>query len=140
MNRKHQTKDARSYEATPQRIVSEQGIAECDFFGENWELISFGAPEGWASRAKKSWHRTPEKDLFRECQVQTNTYRQSQVEGWEAFFGAACAGIESPEKTDLEFAQFEAINREVFDAFSANGKIQLDYETRVSFAQPLQHI
>ena len=96
--------------------------------------------KGWASRAEKSWHRTPEKDLFRECQVQTHTYRQSQTEEWEAFFGAACAGIESPEKTDPEFAQFEAINREVFDAFSANGKIQLDYETRVSFAQPLQHI
>jgi len=56
---------------------------------------------------------------------------------WTAFFGAACAGIEAPERTDRDFMQFEAINREVFDAFAVDSKIQIDYETRVSFGQPL---
>jgi hypothetical protein len=56
---------------------------------------------------------------------------------WTAFFGAACAGIEAPERTDRDFRRFEAINREVFDAFAVDGKIQIDYETRLSFGQPL---
>ena len=33
------------------------------------------------------------------------------------FFGAACSGIEAPERDDPDFAAFESINREVFEAF-----------------------
>ena len=43
---------------------------------------------------------------------------------------------EAVDDTD-HFMQFEAINREVFDAFAVDSKIQIDYETRVSFGQPL---
>jgi hypothetical protein len=47
-----------------------------------------------------------------------------------------CAGIEAPEPDDSEFAQFEAINQEVFDTFAVDGKIRIDYETEVSFGRP----
>ena len=36
------------------------------------------------------------------------------------------------------FVRFEAINREVFDAFALAGKIRIDYEICVSFGRPLQ--
>ncbi len=96
------------------------------------------ALEGVASRIEKSWHRTPVRNLFGHGQIDTLSYDQSHTEDWTAFFGAACAGIEAPEPTDLDFMQFERVNREVFDAFAGDdGNIQIDYETQVSFGQPL---
>ena len=62
--------------------------------------------------------------------------RRSHTESWEAFFGAARAGIEAPDEADSEFAPFEQINREVFDALSIDGQITIEYETRVLFGQP----
>ena len=92
--------------------------------------------KGMADRMAKSWHRTPAQELFGKCQTQTLSYRQSHREDWTAFFGAACAGIEAPSPGAREFAQFEAINREVFDAFASQGQIQLEYETAVLFGRP----
>jgi len=95
------------------------------------------ALESLANRMEKTWHRTPVRDLFGDGQIHSQSYRQSHTESWTAFFGAACAGIEAPERTDRDFAQFEGFNRQVFDAFAVCGKIQIDYETQVSFGQPL---
>jgi ubiquinone/menaquinone biosynthesis C-methylase UbiE len=94
------------------------------------------ALERLASRMEASWHRTPVEQLFGGCRTSTLAYRQSHTEGWEAFFGAARAGIEAPEKDDGDFARFEQINREVFDALSTDGAITIEYETRVLFGQP----
>jgi ubiquinone/menaquinone biosynthesis C-methylase UbiE len=96
-----------------------------------------GALKEVAGRQKKSWHRTPIENLFGSGQLHTLSYSQSYTEDWTSFFGAACAGIEAPERADEDFSQFEAINREVFDAFAVDGKIKIDYETRVSFGQPV---
>ncbi|MCP4358317.1 MAG: class I SAM-dependent methyltransferase [Chloroflexi bacterium] len=91
--------------------------------------------EGLASRSKRAWHNTPLGDLFGKSEVFTLQCEQSCVEGWDEFFGAACAGIESPERNDEEFEQFERINREVFEEFSRDGNITLHYATRISFGQ-----
>jgi SAM-dependent methyltransferase len=95
------------------------------------------ALKGVASKIEQSWHRTPIQNLFGKGQIHTLSYRQSHIEDWTAFFGAACAGIEAPNRDDQDFIQFESLNRQVFDAFAVNGKIQIDYETQVSFGQPL---
>ncbi|HNT76522.1 MAG TPA: class I SAM-dependent methyltransferase [Anaerolineae bacterium] len=89
------------------------------------------------SKMEQSWHRTPVQNLFGEGQLHTLRYRQSHTEDWTAFFGAACSGIEAPTCSDQDFVEFEALNRQVFDAFAVDGKIQIDYETQVSFGQPL---
>ncbi len=89
-----------------------------------------------AERIDKVWHNTPTQALFGDAQIHTLSYPQSHTEDWTAFFGAACSGIEAPVRTDQEFERFEAINREVFDAFAVDGKIRIDYETQVSFGQP----
>jgi SAM-dependent methyltransferase len=90
-----------------------------------------------ANRIEKAWPKTPIQNLFGKGQIYTLSYPQSHTGDWTAFFGAACAGLEAPEHNDRDFAQFEAINREVFDTFAVNGKIQIDYETQLSFGQPL---
>ncbi len=95
------------------------------------------ALKGVASKMERSWHRTPVQNLFGNGQIHTLNYRQSHTEDWTAFFGAACAGIEAPNRNDQDFVQFETLNRQAFDAFAVNGKIQVDYETQVSFGQPL---
>jgi ubiquinone/menaquinone biosynthesis C-methylase UbiE len=88
------------------------------------------------SRREKSTHRTSLQDLFGGNLIRTLCHRQSLTEDWNAFFGAACAAIEAPERHEPDFAQFEVLHREVFNAFAVNGKIQIDYETDVSFGQP----
>lgn len=95
------------------------------------------ALKGVASKMEQSWHRTPLQNLFGNGQIHALSYRQSHTDDWTAFFGAACAGIEAPNRADQDFVQFEALNRQAFDAFAVNGKIQIDYETQVSFGQPL---
>ena len=96
------------------------------------------ALKGVATRMEKNWHSVPIQTLFADAQVHTLSYRQSHTEGWTAFFGAACAGIEAPARDDPDFCAFEALNRQVFEAFAVEGRIQIDYETRVSFGQPLR--
>ena len=89
-----------------------------------------------ASKITQSWHSTPVECRFGDCQTSTLTYRQSQAETWEAFFGVARAGIEAPGRGDAGFARFEQVNREVFEALSADGRITVHYETSVVFGQP----
>jgi SAM-dependent methyltransferase len=125
------------------RILSEQGwvaLFRYTFVNQAFTEMLFpklAALKGIAAKREEAWHQMPMQDLFGEGQIRTLTYCQAHIEDWTAFFGAACAGIEAPESSDADFAQFEAINREVFDAFAVNGKIRIDYETQVSFGQPL---
>ena len=91
--------------------------------------------ESWASRSERAQHRMPTEMLFGEGATDTLSYPQSLIEGWEAFFGAARAGIEAPERDDRDFQRFEQINREVFDAFSTDGEMEIRYETTVTFGQ-----
>lgn len=101
---------------------------------------SLAALRGVAARMEKTWHRMPIQALFPDAPIHTLSYRQSHTEGWTAFFGAACAGIEAPALDDEDFVAFEALNRRVFETFAVDGKIQIDYETRVSFGQPLWQV
>lgn len=125
------------------RILKKQGwvaLVTYTFVNKAFTDMLFSklaALEGLASRKEKTWHRTPIENLFGRGQIHRLSYPQSHTEDWTAFFGAACAGIEAPERTDQDFVQFEAVNREVFDAFAADDKIRIDYETCVSFGQPL---
>ena len=125
------------------RILKEQGwiaLVRYAFLNEVFTDMLFSklaTLEGFSSRMEKARYETPVQNLFGDGQVHTLSYRQSHTEGWKAFFGASCAGIEAPEPTDRDFFKFEAINRQVFDAFAVDGKIQIDYETCVSFGQPL---
>jgi SAM-dependent methyltransferase len=91
-----------------------------------------------AGKMEKTWQKTPVRKLFGHDQLQTLRYRQAHNEDWTAFFGAACAGIEAPEPDEPAFAQFEALNRDVFAAFAVNGMIQIDYETAVTFGRPFR--
>jgi predicted DCC family thiol-disulfide oxidoreductase YuxK len=128
------------------RILQKQGwiaLVTYTFINKAFTDMLFSklaALRGLNSRIEKAWHQTPVEELFGDGQIHTLSYRQSQTEDWTAFFGAACAGIEAPEYTDRDFDQFETVNRQVFDAFAVNGKIQIDYETHVSFGQPPQPV
>jgi ubiquinone/menaquinone biosynthesis C-methylase UbiE len=95
-----------------------------------------GALPSLSSRIDKAWYPTPIAELFGEGQLQSFSYPQRHSQDWTAFFGAACAGIEAPEPGELDFARFEAINREVFEAFAVNGEFEMAYETKVTFGQP----
>jgi SAM-dependent methyltransferase len=95
-----------------------------------------GRLESIAARSKLSWHRMPVESLFGGRPYRTLDYAQSLAEDWEAFWGAARAGIEAPGPQDEDFAQFEGIHREVFDAFAVDGRIRIDYKTRVHLGQP----
>lgn len=98
--------------------------------------IRAGTAEQTARKIEKNWHRTPVEKLFGHDQMQTLCYPQSHTEGWEAFWGAARAGIEAPERHERDFARFEALNREVFEAFAVDSKIVIEYDSRVLFGQP----
>jgi ubiquinone/menaquinone biosynthesis C-methylase UbiE len=126
-----------------QRILKERGwIALVRYVFNNKAFTDMlfselAALEEFSDRVEKAQYETPLQDLFGEGQIYTLSYRQLHVEEWTAFFGAACAGIETPESADQDFVKFEEINRQVFDTFAVDGKIQIDYETRVLFGQPL---
>lgn len=126
-----------------ERILKEQGwiaLVRYAFTNKAFTDMLFSklaVLKGLANRMERARYETPIQNLFGDGQIRTLSYPQSHTEGWTAFFGAACAGIEAPEPADRDFAKFEAINRQVFDAFAVDGKIQIDYETRVSFGQPL---
>jgi SAM-dependent methyltransferase len=89
-----------------------------------------------AARTAQSWHNLPVEVLFGRAPTLSLSVPQTCREDWEAFFGAACAGIEAPESGDPEFAQFEEIHRQVFDTFAVNGQLQIEYQTLVTFGQP----
>ena len=91
--------------------------------------------ETFINKSEKAWKKTPQQNLFGNATVNTRSYSQSTLVNWESFWGAARAGIESPEKYENSFAQFKAINREVFDAFAENQKLRLEYETRISWSR-----
>jgi SAM-dependent methyltransferase len=124
------------------RILTKQGwiaLVTYEFPNEAFTETLFSklaTLRGLSTRKEKTWHRIPVQALFGDAQLRTLSYRQSHSEDWTAFFGAACAGIEAPDRNDEEFEAFEAINREVFEAFAVDDEIQIDYETRVTFGQP----
>ncbi len=89
-----------------------------------------------AMRIDQAWHRMPLETLFGNRPLKRLNYRQAHSEDWTAFFGAACSGIEAPDDQDEEFREFEAIQREVFDAFAVEDSIQIEYETEVVYGQP----
>jgi SAM-dependent methyltransferase len=92
-----------------------------------------------ASQIEQAWHRLPLSTLFGDAPLETRRYPQAQAEDWTAFFGAACAAIEAPTRGEAAFAAFEALNREVFDAFAVDGVLRVEYETRVTLGQPHGH-
>ena len=92
--------------------------------------------ERLVARTEKAWPRTPIEALFGHNLADTLCYPQTITEDWEAFFGSACSGIEAPERGESDFARFEQINREVFEAFAVDGQIQVEYSTTVLFGQP----
>jgi SAM-dependent methyltransferase len=94
---------------------------------------------GLAGRIERAWHAPSTDELFGQAQPRTLCFRQVCREDWTAFFGAACAGIEAPEPGDAEYPQFEQLNRQVFEAFSEAGEITIEYETRLTFGQPLTY-
>lgn len=94
------------------------------------------ALEGFAARSTKNWYRLPVDNLFSGQPMQALHYAQTFTENWAAFWGSAQSGIEAPEPADPDFAQFQAINWEVFDAFSVDGQFEVAYETHVFFGQP----
>lgn len=124
------------------RILKEESwiaLFRYSFLNEAFSEMLFSklaSLKGLTSKTERVWHKTPVENLFGDGQIFTLSYRQSQVEDWRAFWGAACSGIEAPTRRDQEFKHFEAINREVFDFFAVDGIIQIDYETQVSFGQP----
>lgn len=97
------------------------------------------ALKGASSRVARVWHGMPRRALFGKGHIHTRSYRQSRTDDWTTFFGAARAWLEAPEPGDPEFGPFEAIYREVFEAFAVNGAIKIEYETQVAFGQPLLH-
>ena len=90
---------------------------------------------GLTARSKRAWHRIPLGALFGESEVFTLEHELSCIEGWDEFFGAAQAGIESPEQTDAEFGQFEKVNRELFEEYAVDGRLVLHYKTHVAFGR-----
>lgn len=103
------------------------------------EMISsrLATLKGVTSRMAREWRGMPTQALFGEGHVHTRSYRQSRTDDWTTFFGAACAWLEAPAPGDPEFGSFEAIYREVFEAFAVDGAIKIEYETYVAFGQPL---
>jgi SAM-dependent methyltransferase len=136
----HRFKPEACYELN--RILKKQGwiaLFSYSFLNKEFaDLLSckMAALKGVTGETEKTWHGTPVQALFGGGPIYTLSYRRLHTEDWTAFFGAACAGIEAPESDDADFVLFETLHCEVFDAFAVDGKIQVEYETRVSFGQP----
>ena len=106
---------------------------------EDMLSAKLAALKGATSRVALAWHGMPAQALFGEGHIHARSYRQSRTDDWTAFFGRACAWLEAPEPGDHEFGLFEALYREVFEAFAVNGAIKIEYETHVAFGRPLVH-
>jgi SAM-dependent methyltransferase len=100
-------------------------------------FAKLSATTGVASRIDRAWENMPAHELFGEGHIHRRNYRQSRTDDWTTFFGAACAGLESPEPGDQDFGPFEALHREVFEEFSVDGAIRIEYETQVAFGKPV---
>ena len=87
-------------------------------------------------RIGRAWHRTPVEELFLDAEIRCLTVLNTHHQDWDAFFGAACSGIEAPEATDAEFGRFEQMNREFFETKAVDGVLELSYQTEVSYGQP----
>jgi ubiquinone/menaquinone biosynthesis C-methylase UbiE len=126
-----------------QRILKPDGwIALFTYFITNRALAdllfaNFVAIESVASQLDKTWHQLPTLALFGNSKVHTLRYRQSRSDDWTTFFGMACGRLEAPTPGDEDFGRFAADNRDAFEAFAVNGEIQIEYETQVTFGQPL---
>ena len=103
---------------------------------EDMLAAKLAALKGATSRVARVWHGMPMQALFAEGRIHTRSYPQSRTDDWTAFFGRACSWLEAPEPGDPEFELFEALYREVFEAFAVNGAIKIEYETHVAFGQP----
>jgi ubiquinone/menaquinone biosynthesis C-methylase UbiE len=95
------------------------------------------AIDAFTAKSKAAWHGASVGELLGHTPTLQKTYRQSVTQDWEAFFGVARSGIESPERTECWFPQFEEINREVFKMFSINGTLNRQYETSMVVGQPI---
>jgi SAM-dependent methyltransferase len=93
--------------------------------------------KGIAARTARAWHNLPVEALFGSAPTLSLSAPQTCREDWDAFFGAACAGIEAPEPGDPQFAHFEALHRHVFDSCAVDGELQIEYQTLVTFGQPV---
>jgi SAM-dependent methyltransferase len=90
-----------------------------------------------STRIRRRWHHLPSEALFGSGETElVDCSEQTIQEDWKAFFGAACAGIEAPEPGDPEFARFQAINREAFDAHAQDGLMQISCKTTVCCGRP----
>jgi len=87
------------------------------------------------AKSKRAFHRVSHASFFSGAETLSVRYEQSCIREWDEFFGAACAGIESPERSDVEFSQFEQVNRELFEEFAENGRITLRFATSIVFGQ-----
>ncbi|MEW6754124.1 MAG: class I SAM-dependent methyltransferase [Candidatus Latescibacterota bacterium] len=102
-----------------------------------WLFSRLGTLPGLTARIGRAWVKPSSERLYDGRPTQRRTYPQSVAEDWDAFFGAARSGLEAPVPGDEEYAAFEAINCEAFDAFAREGLLHLGYETRVEVGQPL---
>ncbi|HEY6805372.1 MAG TPA: class I SAM-dependent methyltransferase [Pyrinomonadaceae bacterium] len=100
-------------------------------------LADFSALRSVTDQMEESWHCLPLQSLFGDTTLHTLRYRQSRRDDWTTFFGMACGRLESPTPDDKDFAQFEAAHRTAFESFAVNGLIEIEYETLVTFGQPL---
>ena len=89
------------------------------------------------SRVSKVWHGLPPEALFGDAYIHRRSYPQSRTDDWTTFWGSACTWLEAPEPGDEEFGPYEALNRDVFEAFAVNGTVEITYETHLAFGQPV---
>jgi len=102
-------------------------------------LANFSALRSVVDQLEQSWHCLPLQSLFGDTNLHSLKYRQSRSDDWTTFFGMACGRLESPTPADQDFAQFETAHRAAFESFAVNGLIEINYETLVTFGQPLVH-
>lgn len=92
--------------------------------------------DDFTSKSSAAWHNPSTDDLFGDAKIFRQSYMRSVIQDWEGYFGVARSGIESPERDECWFPQFEEINREVFGMFSTNEGIERRYETTVIVGRP----
>jgi SAM-dependent methyltransferase len=100
-------------------------------------LANFSALSSVADQLEQSWHCLPLESLFGNATLHKLSYHQLRRDDWTTFFGLACGRLESPTPDDKDFAVFEANHRAMFESFAVNGTIEIEYETLVTFGQPL---
>ena len=56
--------------------------------------------------------------------------------GWGAYYREAASGCEATARGARSCARFEEFSREILEAHAVDGRMRIEYETRVSFGQP----